>query len=767
MAKGLYYYKLQSPYQEDITKNCKLTINEIDSNFLSLKDEDIKEADFDRESKTLVLTRNNGEKLIVLLDDITYNLNMDANCSDEGVSLSVYYDGKDGVKQFKIDHLITLEMLRSKIEELIGTDILTKVITDGTLKGYGTLDSPLGLNGTERTGMYAPVIARIDLTQGGKLPEVAKLGTRYATIEYVNDYGYLYNGKGVEKISEHIKSEGRGWRVPSKQDWDMLLNLIEPCEYRNHDSARCHAELGKVAGKYLKSVCGWNGQPNCECSPTVPITSCTFTTEVGDEDYIEFSGDSTSDIPAEKNDNCYGVDKYGMSILPTGVVTLDGYGRPQAMAFGEKSVMWSTSHVYGDAEQDQYVKVFDWNKCGVTQEAECPSPFYGVRLVKEYDGSNYFDTEYIDGVPYKTILFPEIRQIWLASNYAKKEGFIVAGSDVDEPEVAEVNNGEVIERRKAVFLNEWNGCYWEKKQMNEGDTVVVENTCFDTKEGESISTVCWLDESDIKHCVDVVIPDVAQYDIEYRVFTTGGTTSQSSCNQDLVNTDYLAIERLLRIIIPIIEKEREERIEADEALSGAIETEREERESADTEIWDALDKEISARTEGDAELWEALNEEASARTQADIELWEGLNAETQRAISAETALAVDIKDINDRLDEEISARTEADEFLQQQIDEEAERAKAAEDELDDKIEAETQRAISAETALDDKIEDETERATARENEIDGQLLDPSKNPYQLRAQAAGRDNYNMVLESKDGNETHFIKIKFDADFGEI
>ena len=767
MAKGLYYYKLQSPYQEDITKNCKLTINEIDSNFLSLKDEDIKEADFDRESKTLVLTRNNGEKLIVLLDDIAYNLDIDANCSDEGVSLSVYYDGKNGVKQFKIDHLITLEMLRSKIEELIGTDILTKVITDGTLKGYGTLDSPLGLNGTERTGMYAPVIARIDLTQGGKLPEVAKLGTRYATIEYVNDYGYLYNGKGVEKISEHIKSEGRGWRIPSKQDWDMLLNLIEPCEYRNHDSARCHAELGKVAGKYLKSVCGWNGQPDCECTPTVPITSCTFTTEVGDEDYIEFSGDSTSDIPTEKNDNCYGVDKYGMSILPTGVVTLDGYGRPQAMAFGEKSVMWSTSHVYGDVEQDQYVKVFDWNKCGVTQEAECPSPFYSVRLVKEYDGSNYFDTEYIDGVPYKTILFPEIRQIWLASNYAKKEGFIVAGRDVDEPEVAEVNNGEVIERRKAVFLNEWNGCYWEKKQMNEGDTVVVENTCFDTKEGESISTVCWLDESDVKHCVDVVIPDVAQYDIEYRVFTTGGTTSQSSCNQDLVNTDYLAIERLLRIIIPIIEKEREERIEADEALSGAIETEREERESADAEIWDALDKEISARTEGDAELWEALNEEASARTQADIELWEGLNAETQRAISAETALALDIKDINDRLDEEISARTEADEFLQQQIDEEVERAKAAEKALDDKIDAETQRAISAETALDDKIEAETERATARENEIDGQLLDPSKNPYQLRAQAAGRDNYNMVLESKDGNETHFIKIKFDADFGEI
>ena len=207
MAKGLYYYKLQSPYPEDVTKNCKLTINEIDSNFLSLKDEDIKSADFDRENKTLVLTRNNGEKLIVVLDDITYDLNIDANCSEKGISLSVYYDGKNGVKQFKIDNLVTLDMLRSQIEELIGTDILTKVITDSTLKGYGTLDSPLGLNGTERTGFFAPVIARIDLTNGGKLPEVAKLGTRYATIEYVNDYGYLYNGMGVQKIKETVASE--------------------------------------------------------------------------------------------------------------------------------------------------------------------------------------------------------------------------------------------------------------------------------------------------------------------------------------------------------------------------------------------------------------------------------------------------------------------------------------------------------------------------------------------------------------------------------
>ena len=428
--------------------------------------------------------------------------------------------------------------------------------------------------------------------------------------------------------------------------------------------------------------------------------------------------------------------------------------------------MWTTSHVYGDAEQDRYVKIFDWNKCGVTQEAECSSPFYSVRLVKDYNGSNYFDTEYIDGIPYKTILFPEIRQIWLASNYAKKEGFIPADGDQDGAEVAEVNNGEIIEKRKAVFLNEWNGCYWEKKQLNEGDTVVVENTCFDVNNGEKTTNVCWVDTENVEHCVEVVIPDVAQYNIEYRVFTTGGTSTQDGCNQDLVNTDYLAIERLLRVIIPIIEQEREERV------------------SADTEIWkeidninNRIDEEISARTEGDLELWEALSEEAEARVSGDTmlnekidkfsaytewqisELWSGLTQEISDRIDEDSKLRVALsaeteerkaedESIREALSAETAARIEGDEFLQDQID------------------AEVERATSEEQRIELKLDEEIERAKTREDEIDGQLLDPSKNPYTMSA-AVGKDDFNLILKSKDGDEAHFIKIMFDGNFGEI
>lgn len=725
---GLYYYKLVSEYPEDVTKNCKLTINEVDHDLKTLKDYDIKSAEFIRDEKILVLTRNNGERLIVDLSDMVYDLQANANCTESGVTLTMHYDGKNGVKDIKVDNLITLDMLRNKIEELIGTDILTKVITDGTLKGYGTLDSPLGLNGTEKTGQYAPVISRLDLTDGDELPEVAKLGTRYATVEYVNDYGYLYNGAGVKKISEHIEEEGRGWRVPSKEDWDKMLNLIEPCENRNHDSASCHRELGLVAGKYLKSECGWVGQPLCECGETVPDTGCTIgsgTTTPGE--YIENPDDYG--VPEVNLDGPQGVDKYGMNILPVGVAVLDGYGRPQYSSFREKAAMWTTSFVHGDVDQDKYVKVFDWNKAGVTQVAECPTPYYGVRLVKDYDGSNYFDTEYIDGIPYKTILFPEIRQIWLASNYAKKEGFIEYSAGGEVPEVLPVNNGEVSEKRKAVFLNEWNGCYWEKKEMQEGDTVVVQNPCMTGSGGET-TNVCWIDELGVENCVEVEMPSVTQYNIEYRVFTT-----DENCDQDLVSTDYLAIERLLRVVVPMIEKYKKESEDRDHDLQEQIDT-------------------INVNASG---ITDALNEEISARTAADEALDAKIETETARATSAETQIA-------DDLAAEVERATAAEEQLHDDVLTESGRAASEEARIEAKLDAEIGRSMAADSALTEALEAEIARATAAEAEMIGGNIDPSKDYIMT---ASTETNYNLVLETKDGNEENFVKVKFDGDFGEF
>ena len=762
--KGLYFYKLNSPYSEDVTKNCKLTINEIDSNFLSLKDEDIASAEFDKKSKSLVLTRNNGEQLIVDLSDVTYDLNVETSCSaDEGASITISYDGADGNKTVTFDHIVTVDNLRS----VIGSDLLTKVITDGTLKGDGTISSPLGLSGTEKSGMIAPVKGRLDLTKGGKLPEVAKLGTRYITIEYVNDYGYLYNGEALAKITESLEKEGKGWRVPTKADFDVLLNSIEPCDYQNHNSAKCHIDLGLVAGKYLKTECGWLGEPDCECTSTAPMTGCSVQDQISSEDTDYVEGEQNIEITDEPNlnpESYQGVDKYGMGILPSGNAILDAFNRPQANYFKEKTFFWTSTHVHGDIDQDVYVKVFDWNKTTVSQAAECPSPYYSVRLVKDYDGSNYFDSEYIDGVLYKTILFPKSRQVWLATNYAKNEGFETSGV----PMITDVNNGEVLEKRKALFVNEWNGEYWEKRALNEGETVVVENPCFDS-EGDQVRTVCWLDHEGVKHCVDVTIPKETQSNVEYRVYTTDG------CNKELVNTDDIVVERIVNIMTPMIEDERNERVKGDEQLWSALEQEAAARTEVDDQQWDAINQEAEARRAVDEQLWDAIGKEAEARADVDNQQWDAINKE------AEARAEVDNQQW-DAINKEAEARTEVDNQQWEAINQEIGRATAAEEALDAKINAEIERAEAAEEALGEaileegtkreeedaklnkKIDDEIERAKEAEKALHDADQDASKD-YVLSVKADGE--YNLVIDSNDGDNAKAIRIKIDGNYGEI
>ena len=764
MARGLYYYKLVSPYPEDVTKNCKLTINEIDSNFLTLKDYDIKTAEFVRDEKMLVITRNNDEKIIVVLNDATYNLDVNKTEGESGATLSIKYDGKDGEKEVLLENVLTIDNLK----KVIGTDILTKVITNNTLSGNGTMDSPLKLAGVEKTGSYAPAIGVIDTTKGEELPDVARLGTRYITKEYVNDYGFLYNGYGVEQITNKLDIDGRGWRVPTKEDWDALLNSIEPCKYRNHSSSRCHVELGKLAGRNLKSECGWVGQPSCDCTRTKPFTSCT----TDDSDYTDDNGVAAPSENPSQQPCGPGVDKFGMTILPAGIARPNSFGRPITEGYTEKSSFWTTTHVHDSLDQDVYVKEFDWNRCGVYQIADCPGTYYSVRLVKDFDGSNYRGIVDFDGITYDTVLFPESGQIWLASNYASK-------TDIDIDNITEVNDGQVLEKRTEFYINEWNGKYWERKRLNEADTIVIENPIYPTSSGKTIE-VCWEDREGVQHCFEVDIPYVSQSNIEYRVYT-----EDDSCNKVLVNTDDLVVERVLNVVLPMLDEERWEREQADKALDEKIEAETARATSAETALDEKIDSEIERALSAETELWNAIVEEVSARTEADEILDSKIEAEIERAISAEEVLNKKIETETERaisaetiLDEKIEAETaratSAETVLDEKIDSETARATSAETVLNEKIETETERAISAETVLDEKIDAETERAKSEEDRIEGEIIDNPNDPLneetaQYTEEIDGVNYYilkvngGLVLKSKSG--TNDIPLKLDADFG--
>jgi hypothetical protein len=304
-----------------------------------------------------------------------------------------------------------------------------------------------------------------------------------------------------------------------------------------------------------------------------------------------------------------------------------------------------------------------------------------------------------------------------------------------------------------MFVNEWNGEYWEKRIMNDGETVVVQDPCYDTEGSGNTTVVVWYSSDGKAHEIPVEIPKVAQNNIEYRV-----NIIDDHCNKDLINTDDLVVERVLNILVPMLEQERWERIKADEKLQEEIDQEKAERESADTELWEALVSEAEARKEADEALSGAIETEREERISADTELREALSAETEARISADTILEEMIEAETERA---ISAETALDE----KIDAEIERAISAETALDEKIDAEIARATEREDEIEQELFDEIERATQREDEIDGQLIDWSQNPFTLTA--ATTDEYNMVLPSKDENEDHFIKIKFDGNFGEI
>ena len=807
---GIYYYKLVSGYDEDVTKNCKLTVNEIDSNLFNLKSADIDKAEFDEESKLVILTRRDGDKLVIdlkpALSGAVYDLEVvyetPSSGSPEacnGADVYIKYDilEKDGSKITKnvpITGLVTTE----NINDVLGGGLLSRVITDGSLSGQGTLSSPLGIKSTEKD---RPADRIIDLTKGESLPKTDTIGTRYITKEYISDYGYLYNFPNAEKINEALKGEGKGWRVPSKADWDCLLNSIEPCDYQNHESAVCHQWLGRHAGAMLKSACGWVGQDDCECKMTKPLTGqyCSHgesgeTSEevsgndfIGDEDIVE-------DVvkPSEVNAEAIGVDVYGMTVLPTGY----GDGKGFTRYFKESTGFWTTTHIYNDVGQDLYVKQFESKYGGVLQEAQCPDALFSIRLVKDYTGDNHFDTEVILNDSYRTVLFEKCGMIWTASNFANKS---FGGVDV--------NMGQNPYYHVAYYINVWNGAEWEKRALEEGESVVV-------REGNP-------------NC---------QYNITYRVY------SEDNCNQVLVNDDDVIVERVIDVLKPIIDKETQDRIDADNALQeainqeiadrqagdklleeaieaeardreegdkilqeqieaeiqraesveqdlwGAINQEAEARDAVDQQlwaalhkestdraetdqqIWEAINNEVSARTDVDNQIWEALGNEASARTDVDNQIWEALNKEiTDRTQSDETLWEGIEKEAEARgevdqqiwtaLNNEISGRTQADADLWEGIKKEAE----ARDEVDQQIWTALNKEIADRIA---DVDEEEARAKAEESRIEGLTLDDTKEyVFSVNNGSAenGEANPSIVLFSRDGK--HNIEIMFNSNYG--
>lgn len=409
---GLTYYKLISDYRGDYPpKNCGLTTTEVDGNFYFLRGNDIDGFIKDEETGKISLKRTNNE-IIDIPEDI----------------YSFDYDEDLGV--------LTITSPSGKFIELSGFyhEGKEKVYSDSSLIGDGTKISPLKINGLEKTGTLSSCKHVVDFTNGEHLPENPSFGDRYIVKEEINELGILYNSNGIKKIAQYLKDGNSEWRIPSREDWDNMLNAIECEEDRNHNSTSCNKWAGKLAGKLLKSNNYWQFDANGE-----------------DESGYDFKG----------------VNLNHFNIIPTGARwDLD---KTDVDGIGTSAIFWTSSAENQDDSADIFVKQFKSDSNKVSTSSKGPEDFFSLRLVKDFD-NNYHDVENICGITVPCSLMADSRQVWTSVNFplTVDDGDYVVSEKWNDLFPGIINT-------VYYFVAQFDGQGWKKRAINEGDGVVIEN----------------------------------------------------------------------------------------------------------------------------------------------------------------------------------------------------------------------------------------------------------------------------------------------------
>lgn len=454
MINGITYFKLKSPYNGDVTKNCALTGPEIDNNFFTLEGRDIKSLSV--EDSDIVLNLVNGDKIKAkdILENFIVNVSFD---NDKGVLKIFYQDGR--------------------IEELKGFAAqsyngFAKVAVNETMEGTGTPSNPIGVSSSYKTGQYKPVNGIVEtivsntycsdgcICNGHVEIKNPKPGDRYIVSEKIGAYGFLYNFKDATQIACELKKANSKWRIPTKEDWDDMLNGVEPCECdRDHSKSVPNKYLGKWAGKLLKSKYYWKKDNGCDCNGF-------------DNEYFADSCDCNNTNPCkptycgEMNETMYhhsdasGIDKYGFGVVPAGYADDAG----NILFFGERAAFWTSTNMHFT---NIFEKRFEFNKTKVYQDVIPGQNYLSIRLVKDYDGDNYHEAEEILGQTYPTVLMPSAshgKAIWTAVNVS------FTGRQFKE---LVPNYGHDMAFITKYFIDEWDGKKWLRNEFKEGDSVVV------------------------------------------------------------------------------------------------------------------------------------------------------------------------------------------------------------------------------------------------------------------------------------------------------
>ena len=394
---GIIYYKLDAitnGYIGDITKNCGLKGEEIDGNFNFLRGHDIESISFD-ENDNLVIKRYDGSVLTTV--------------KTEKPEYNFAYDTNFGI----------LTIITPNGEEILLEGFYTEkqIHHDFTLDGTGLQNNPLKISNLAQTGRYFPAIKLVETLPS---ENVAKFD-RYVTKEKISRFGELYNISTVNAFQQKLKENNSKWRVPTKEDWDSLLNFVD-CENPEHGSSNDENYYGEFAGAALKSTHYWNA----------------------------FNGKVLSD------------DIYGFSILPVGYVN-DNYN-----SFGNTTAFWSSTEFENSGKY--FVKCFDYNSEQVGLKLLDNKNYLSLRLVKDYKIDEISDTEVVEGTTIKCLHIPGHNLIWSKENVILTNMQGVTPEEWKDYENIESEDDSYVVR---FFINEWNGNSWDKQELKEGVGIVL------------------------------------------------------------------------------------------------------------------------------------------------------------------------------------------------------------------------------------------------------------------------------------------------------
>ena len=652
MINGITYYKLKSPYNGDVTKNCSVSGIEIDNNFFTLEGRDVKSITVD--GTDIVLNLLNGEQLkaVDVLDNFITNISFD---KENGILKTYRNNGEVEV----FDGFVS-------IHEHNDHKHLDAVASNETLTGNGTHEKPLKLAEAYKTGQFKPV----DKIVTDKKTEKPFVGERVLVSGERSAYGLLYNYSEVIQIACELDNTHSKWRIPSKADWDDMLNAIEPCkDNKNHDKSTPDRYFGKWAGKLLKSKYYWKDYEGCECDckddEDEEMDGCHCgkhrickPTYCGEFDTCHFKAGKF---------NTQGIDKYGFTVLPSGYTDDGGIMN----YFGERACFWTSTNM---EYTNIFTKRFEYNSNKVYQGIVPAKCRMSLRLVKDYTGDNYTENENILGQNYPTVLMPSVKNgkaVWTSINvyYTSPscKGCHCGCNGMNDNLDPVPNPNDIL--IKKYYIDEWNGFKWLRNEFKEGDSVVVKTA-----------------------------PD-GKKDIEYRLV-----------EGELTNIHTMVKNTVVDEITPII-------TDMENRFTEALNQEKSDRENADTELQNQITAEVQRATEKDAYLETTLGNFGKETAKA----FETLN----------NALVTSVNNINTALQTEAETRAAADEDLQRKIDKDAQdlvnavteineeiaRLDGVDNEIKEALAAETEERKAKDEELDGDLLDNTKTVFDAENGI--------------------------------------------------